>query len=109
MANETQANKVDEHGDHDRVAMLSLHADGSHDQRNPEIIGDKDAALEAAKEQFRQQAVSAADQKLRGVSSEDAGEQDVDKLTKAHEAAAKGAEAAATKAVNDLHKGADGK
>jgi hypothetical protein len=50
-----------DHGDHDRVQMLSLKADGTPDQHNPEIIGDKDVALEAAKEQFKQQAVSAAD------------------------------------------------
>lgn len=50
-----------EHGDHDRVAMLSLKADGSPDQHNPEIIGDKEFAQSATREQFKQQAVSAAD------------------------------------------------
>lgn len=50
-----------EHGDHDRVQMLSLRADGTPDQHNPEIIGDKEFAKAAAAEQFRQQAVSAAD------------------------------------------------
>jgi hypothetical protein len=37
MANETETetNEVDTHGDHDRVAMLSLRADGTPDQNNP--------------------------------------------------------------------------
>lgn len=52
---------VPEHGDHDRVQMLSLRADGTPDQHNPEIIGDPEFAKAAAGEQFRQQAVSAAD------------------------------------------------
>jgi hypothetical protein len=45
--------------------MLSLKADGTPDQHNPEIVGDKEFALEATKEQFRQQAVSAVDQEKR--------------------------------------------
>jgi hypothetical protein len=49
------------HGDHDRVQMLSLKADGTPDQLAPEMIGDKDVARTAAREQFAQQAVSAAD------------------------------------------------
>lgn len=52
---------IPEHGDHDRVQMLSLRADGTPDQHNPEIIGDPEFAKAAAGEQFRQQAVSAAD------------------------------------------------
>jgi hypothetical protein len=48
-------------GDHDRVQMLSLKADGTPDQLAPEMIGDKDVAKTAAREQFAQQAVSAAD------------------------------------------------
>lgn len=52
---------VKHEGDHDRVQMLSLKADGTPDQHNPEMIGDKDATLAATKEQFTQQAVSAAD------------------------------------------------
>jgi uncharacterized protein YhaN len=107
MANETETetNEVDTHGDHDRVAMLSLRADGTPDQNNPELIGDKDAALAATKEQFRQQAVSSVDQKLRGVSSDADSEKDVETLTKAHEEATQAAEAAAEQAVNSLHKG----
>ena len=98
MANETPANKVDTSGDHDRVVMLSLKADGTPDQTNPEVIGDKDFAVEAAKEQFRQQAVSAVDQDKRGEVS------DAD-LLKAHKSAEKSAEASAEKVINDLHKG----
>jgi len=48
-------------GDHDRVQMLSVKADGTPDQHNPELIGDTDATLAATKEQFQQQAVSALD------------------------------------------------
>lgn len=47
---------------HDKVAMLSLRADGTPDQSNPEIVGDPETAKAAAREQFKQQAVSAADQ-----------------------------------------------
>jgi hypothetical protein len=48
-------------GDHDRVVALSVRADGSLDQTAPELIGDKDAALAATKEQFAQQATAAVD------------------------------------------------
>lgn len=100
------ANKVPHGGDHDRVAMLSLRADGTPDQHNPEFIGDKDATLAATTEQFRQQAVSAADVQLRGAAAgaSDSGVQDpsVEELQKAHDAAAKGAESAAKKAVDSL-------
>jgi len=41
--------------------MLSLKADGTPDQLAPEIIGDKEFAQAATREQFKQQAVSAAD------------------------------------------------
>lgn len=97
--------KVPHGGDHDRVAMLSLRADGTPDQHNPEFIGDKDATLAATTEQFRQQAVSAADVDLRGAAStDDSGVQDpsIAELEKAHEAAAKSAETAAKKAVDSL-------
>lgn len=57
----SKANPVPNEGDHDRVQMLSLKADGTPDQHNPEIIGDKEAAVAAAKVQFAQQAVSAVD------------------------------------------------
>lgn len=50
-------------GPHDRVQMLSLNADGTPNQTpGVEIIGDPEFAKQAAREQFAQQAVSAADQ-----------------------------------------------
>jgi hypothetical protein len=61
MANSEEAstpvNKVPGHGDHDRVVMLSLYGDGTPAQVAPEFIGDKAGAIEATKEQFKQQAV----------------------------------------------------
>lgn len=101
------ANKVPHGGDHDRVQMLSLRADGTPDQHNPEFIGDKDATLAATTEQFRQQAVSAADVELRtanAAANSDSTVQDptVAELEKAHAAAAKSAESAAKSAVNSL-------
>lgn len=47
---------------HDRVQMLSLNADGTPNQTpGVTIIGDPEFAKAAAREQFKQQAVSAAD------------------------------------------------
>lgn len=47
---------------HDRVQMLSLNADGTPNQTpGVELIGDPEFAKAAAREQFAQQAVSAAD------------------------------------------------
>ena len=105
MATETPVNKIDAHGQHDRVQMLSLKADGTPDQLNPEIIGATETAIEAAKVQFAQQAVSAVDQNLRGVLADDPSETDDVKLKKAHDAAAKAGEAAAEKTINALTKG----
>lgn len=98
---------VPAHGDHDRVAMLSLRADGTPDQHNPEIIGDKEFALEATKEQFKQQAVSAVDQQERGVTASTGGEPveqdpEIAKLQEKHEAAEKAAVAAAESTVSAL-------
>jgi hypothetical protein len=96
-------------GDHDRVQMLSLKADGTPDQHNPEIIGDKDVAIAAAKRQFAEQAVSAVDVEKRGATV-DTGvgkvEQDpgITDLQKAHESAASAAEKAAESAINGLSK-----
>lgn len=103
-------NKAAKGGDHDRVSMLSLKADGSPDQTDPEFIGDKDAAIAATTEQFKQQAVSAADVEVRGVTSgngEVSTTEDptVAEIQKAHEAAASGAESAAKAVVNSLHQG----
>lgn len=95
--------KVDD-ADHDRVVMLSLKVDGTPDQTNPEIIGDKDDAIEAAKEQFAQKAVSAVDQKLRGTDDEDP-PVDLPELQKAHEKAEADAHKRAEAVVNELHKG----
>lgn len=105
-----QSNVVPDHGDHDRVQMLSLKADGTPDQHNPELIGDKDATLEATKEQFKQQAVSAADVKNAGTSGatvvEDAPQDpSIEAAQKEHEKAAAAAEKAAEKVVNSLHEG----
>ena len=103
------ANDVPQGGDHDRVQMLSLRADGSPDQHNPEIVGDKDVAVAAAKRQFAEQAVSAVDVAERGVTAGGADEvpQDpaIEKLKKAHESAAAAAEKRAESVVSSLHQG----
>ena len=106
----TRANEVPNHGDHDRVQMLSLKADGTPDQHNPEIIGDKDAAVAAAKEQFKQQAVSAADvanAPTGGGSTVEDAPQDpsIEAAVKEHEKVAAAAEKAAVKVVDSLHQG----
>jgi hypothetical protein len=59
----SKGNTVAEGGDHDRVTMLSLNADGTPDQHAPEIIGDKAAAVVATQVQMAQQAVSALEQR----------------------------------------------
>lgn len=105
-----KANPVPHGGDHDRVQMLSLQADGTPDQHNPEIIGDKDVAIRAAQEQFRQQAVSAADvadAPAGGGSTVADAPQDptIEKRVKEHEKVAAAAEKAAEKVVDQLHKG----
>jgi hypothetical protein len=106
MANDKGNTAVPEHGDRDRVAMLSLKADGTPDQHNPEIIGDKEFALEATREQFRQQAVSAVDQAERKVASTGAEvlEQDpqIAALQQAHQDAEARAETAADATVEAL-------
>ncbi len=103
------AQKVEAHGAHDRVQMLSLKADGTPDQLNPEIIGDKEFALAATKRQFAEQAVSAVDVERRGATTTAGGEevkQDplIAKLQKSHESAEKLAESAAESTVNALFK-----
>jgi hypothetical protein len=63
---ETQGNVVPNGGDHDRVQMLSLRADGTPDQTpDVELIGDPDATKSATREQFAQQAVAAVDVEKR--------------------------------------------
>lgn len=110
MADEKPVNKVDTAGVRDRVAMLSLRADGTPDQTNPEIIGDKDAAVAAAQVQFAQQAVSAVDEVKRPdlglggtVAGEEADDPQIAELKKAHDSAAKAAESKAESVVNGLH------
>ncbi|MDR7278930.1 hypothetical protein [Catenuloplanes atrovinosus] len=102
---------VPAHGDRDRVAMLSLRADGTPDQHRPEIIGDREFALAATREQFTQQAVSAVDQRERAATDPVAEtvEQDpaIAKLQEAHQAAATAAEAAAQATVDALLVGGD--
>ena len=103
-------NKVPGGGDHDRVAMLSLRADGTPDQTDPEIIGDKETATAAAKEQFAQQAASAVDvAKAAERRAEEAGEESqdpsIEEVKKAQESAVKSAESAAESTVKSLHNG----
>lgn len=109
MADNTEGNTAVPQGDHDRVAMLSLKADGTPDQHNPEIIGEKEFALEAAKRQFAEQAVSAQDFERRSAAAADAEtvkqDPEIAKAIKADEKAVAAAEKAAESVVNSLHKG----
>lgn len=106
----TPAVKVDE-ADHDRVAMLSLKVDGTPDQTNPEIIGDKDAAVAATKEQFAQKAVSAADARIRaehgltGTEDSDTSDATIDAVKADLDKVKDKAEKQAESVVNALHKG----
>lgn len=96
---------------HDRVVGLSLRSDGTPDQNNPEIIGDKDAAIESAKRQFAEFAVSAVDAEKRaevglaGADEGDTSDAKIDKLKAEHDKVAKSAESKAEKLVESLHKG----
>lgn len=100
--------------EHDRVAMLSVRADGTPDQVEPEFIGDKEGTLAATTEQFTQQAVSAADAEVRRevtattVETSTVEDPTIAKFQKATEGAAKAGEAAAKAAV-DKNPGADDK
>ncbi len=105
-ANATE-NKTNTGGDHDRVAMASRLPDGTpHQTPDFEFIGDKDFAIEASKQQLREQAVSAKDVELRGTGSrasedgDSAPDPEVQKLIDAHESAAKSAEGKAESEVN---------
>lgn len=99
--------------DHDRVQMLSIAKDGTLDQSpGVEIIGDKDAAVEATKEQFRQIAVAnvdaekRADLGLAGTTDTAPGpDAQIDKLRAEHDKAAAAAEKKAESVVNSLSKG----
>ena len=111
VSESTPVNPVPKEGDHDRVTMLSLKADGSPDQHNPEIIGDKATALAAAKVQFSQQAVAAVDAEKRaelglsGTTEGDTSDAAIDALKAEHDKAAESAEKRAESVINSLHKG----
>jgi hypothetical protein len=98
-------------GDHDRIVMASRKADGSMDQVDPEFIGDKDTAIEAAKVQLGQQAASAVDVAARGVTSTPEGEgssepdAEVQALKDAQDKAVATAEEQAAREVERLHQG----
>lgn len=110
MADTKKADKADEAvapaADHDRVTMLSLRSDGTPDQTNPEIIGDKEAALAATKEQFRQQAVAAVDTaaNAEAAAEEDTSDAAIDAVKAEHDKAAAAAEKQAEAVVESLHK-----
>lgn len=113
MADTTKnTDKVIDTGDHDRVVAFSVNKDGGLDQSaNVEVIGDRDAAIEATKEQFRQIAVSAVDREKRielglaGTPDEgDTSDGAIDKLKAEHEKAAKAGEAKAESLVKGLSK-----
>ena len=95
-------------GDHDRVVGLSIRKDGSLDQHNPEIIGDKDAAMAATKEQFAQIAVAAVDAEKRaelglaGTDEGDTSDAKIDALKAEHEKAADAGRSKAEALVNAL-------
>ena len=110
--NTTQANAANvrsgTEGAHDRVAMLSLKADGTPDQIAPEIIGDPKFAEEATKRQFAEQAVSVADEARRAQEADVASvKQDpgIAATQKEHQKLATAAEKSATEVVKQLHKG----
>jgi hypothetical protein len=109
----TAGNPLANAGDHDRVTMLSLKADGTPDQHNPEIIGDKETAIAAAKVQFAQQAVAAVDAEKRaelgigGPAEGDTSDAVIDALKAEHDKAASAAESAAESTINALHQGGE--
>ena len=100
-------------GDIDRVAMLTLNPDGTPRQtERVEMIGDPEAIKAGTAEQFRQQAVSAEDVRLRGVTAGPGGDAEVVEqdpsiaaLQEAHQSVADDATKAAEAAVDALHTG----
>ena len=99
-------------GDHDRVVGLSIDKTGAPDQTPGfEVIGDKEAAVAATKEQFAQIAVAAVDAEKRtalglaGTEDGDTSDAKIDALRAEHEKAAKAAEAKAASVVNAAHRG----
>jgi hypothetical protein len=117
---EKKQGKVTPEADHDRIVMASRTPDGTPAQHNPEFIGDKKVAEEAAAVQLGQQKASAADQALRGVvdtggvlaedgdkSGVGSSEPDaaVAEIVDAHEKAQKAADSQAKSEVSKLHEG----
>jgi hypothetical protein len=105
-------NKTNTGGDHDRVVMASRLPDGTPHQTNDfEFIGDRQVAIDAAKQQLREQAVSAKDVEMRGAGTADADadaskpDPEVQKMIDAHEAAAKSAEGKAESDVKSRSNG----
>ena len=99
-------------GDVDRVVGLSIDKTGKPDQTPGfEIIGDKEAATAAAKEQFAQIAVSAVDAEKRaelglaGTEEGDTSDAKIDALKAEHDKVAKAAESKAEAVVNAAHRG----
>ncbi len=109
----TKSNPIPE-PDHDRVVIASRRPDGSPAQSEGfEYIGPKEQAVAAAKAQLAEQAVSAVDVAVRGVTTDtgdngegssrpDPGVQDI---IDAHGAAVSAAESKAESEVNSAHKG----
>lgn len=99
--------------DHDRVVALSINKEGGIDQTpDVEIIGDKDAAIDATKRQFAEIAVAAVDAEKRaelglaGTGPDVAGpDKAIDALKAEHDKAAAAAEKKAEALVNSLHQG----
>jgi hypothetical protein len=92
--------------DVDRIQALSISKDGTPDQSPGFEFIDKEVALDATKEQFRQIAVSAVDAEKRaelGLSGNDEGDTSdaaIDALRKEHEKAEAAGEKAAEAVVN---------
>lgn len=99
--------------DHDRVVALSINKDGGIDQSpDVEIIGDKDAAIDATKRQFAEIAVAAVDAEKRAelglagtVGTEPGPDKAIDALKAEHDKAAAAAEKKAESLVNSIHNG----
>lgn len=69
MATEKKAPAVEPEQGQDRVVMLSLRADGTPDQTSPVVIGGKEDAIEAAKRQFVEKAISDTDEPHEGIAT----------------------------------------
>lgn len=88
---------------HDRVQMLSLKADGTPDQTNPEFIVDEATALATTSEQLKQQAVSVLDSQSAPVAVEDAPQDpEIAAAKAAHDEAAAAAEDRAAALVDQI-------